>query len=244
MLFWMTPAMMTIAIYVLAAVLPAVFLLRYIYRQDTVEKEPAGLLMALLVRGVVAALLSGVLEGIGGQLLGLFPVQSQTLYIIMFAFLVVAVVEEGTKYLLMKHCTWNDPNFNCSFDGIVYAVFTSLGFAAFENIRYVFHYGLSVALPRALLAVPGHMSFAVVMGVLYGRARRLENHGHHVAARMSRRLGYVLAVCLHGFYDTCAMIDTNLSMMVFFSFVAIMFLSVFRLVRKESEKDEPIIETP
>ena len=43
---------------------------------------------------------------------------------------------------------WRDPNFNYRFDGIVYAVFVSLGFAAFENISYVVGYGLTTAVAR------------------------------------------------------------------------------------------------
>lgn len=78
--------------------------------------------------------------------------------------------------------TWRNPNFNYRFDGIVYAVFVSLGFAAFENIQYVLHYGLSVALPRAIFAVPGHMSFAVFMGLFYGRAKLYEAWGDGAGA--------------------------------------------------------------
>lgn len=234
-------------IYTLAAVLPALFLLHYIYCQDRIEKEPLQLLLSLIVRGVLAALLAAELEGVGMFLLNRLT-EGQNMdrhtFVALFAFLVVAVSEEGMKYLLMKHRTWNDPNFNYRFDGIVYAVFTSLGFAAYENILYVFRNGLSVALPRALLAVPGHMSFAVVMGVWYGRSKWLERKGHNVSASLSRKIGFLLSVSLHGFYDTCAMIGSQSSMIVFLVFVIAMFLSVFRIVRKESEKDGPIGETP
>ncbi len=95
----------------------------------------------------------------------------QPAYTILLAFLVVAVVEEGTKFVFLKLRTWRDPNFNFRFDGIVYAVFVSLGFAAFENINYVLGYGLTVALPRAVLAIPAHMGFAVFMGLFYGRGK-------------------------------------------------------------------------
>ena len=114
----------------------------------------------------------------------------------------VAVVEEGTKLFFLKRRSWRDPNFNFMFDGIVYSVFVSLGFAAFENIKYVFTYGLSVAMPRALLAVPGHLGFAVFMGVFYGRAKLCESRGQYFASKVSMAMGYVAAVFLHGFYDS------------------------------------------
>ena len=233
-------ALPVLAVYILAAVIPAVILLRYVYRHDTVEKEPPGLLVSLLLMGVVAALLSGVLERIAQSLLSVLVAPGSPVYTILLAFLVVAVVEEGTKFLLLKRRSWFHPAFNYRFDGVVYAVFVSLGFAAFENILYVFNYGLSVALPRALLAIPGHMSFAVAMGIYYGRAKCCWRRGHDAAAKFNLILGYLLAVFLHGFYDACAMIGTGLAMLLFIVFVVLMFLFVFRSLKRESTHDLPI----
>ena len=236
-MFFITPMLSILAVYILAAVLPAIILLRYIYKHDTVEKEPPGLLLTLLFMGVLAALCATVLEAIFQTVLGLLVDPGSPVYTILLAFLVVAVVEEGTKFWLLKRRTWYHPAFNYRFDGIVYAVFVSLGFAAYENITYVLRYGLSVALPRALLAVPGHAAFAVVMGAFYGRARLREGWGDLREARRDLWTGYLFAVFLHGFYDTCAMIGTGTSTVVFLVFVALMFLGIFRLVKKESATD-------
>ena len=161
-----TPIAAYIAVYVGAAVLPAIILMRYIYNQDSIEKEPGYLLKKLFVGGIWAALASILLETIGTTLLNAWiPDADSPAYKIVLAFLVVAVAEEGTKYFFLRRRSWNDPNFDFRFDGIVYAVFVSLGFAAFENISYVFSYGLGVSIPRAFLSIPGHMGFAVVMGV-------------------------------------------------------------------------------
>ena len=236
----MTPLLRFLAVYILAAILPAAFLLRYIYRHDTVEKEPPGLLFKLLVMGVLAALCYGVLERLGETVLNALVDPGSPVYTIILAFLVVALVEEGMKYLLLKRCTWRDPNFNYRFDGIVYAVFVSLGFAAYENILYVLHYGLSVALPRALFAVPGHMSFAVFMGVFYGRAKLCEDCGQPVRKRLNLWRGYLTAVILHGFYDSCAMLGNTAAMLTFLVFVIIMYIRVYRLLRRESATDSPV----
>ena len=239
-MFFITPMLSILAVYILAAVLPAIILLRYIYKHDTVEKEPPGLLLTLLFMGVLAALCATVLEAIFQTVLGLLVDPGSPVYTILLAFLVVAVVEEGTKFWLLKRRTWYHPAFNYRFDGIVYAVFVSLGFAAYENITYVLRYGLSVALPRALLAVPGHAAFAVVMGAFYGRAKLREGWGDLREARRDLWTGYLFAVLLHGFYDTCAMIGTVISTVVFLVFVALMFLGIFRLVKKESATDAPV----
>jgi RsiW-degrading membrane proteinase PrsW (M82 family) len=220
--------------------LPALFLLRTIYRADGVEKEPTGLLLKLVVWGVVSTIPAVWLERLGTAVLDRVLTPGSTAHTIALAFLVVAVVEEGMKFLLLKWRSWHHPAFNYRFDGVVYAVFVSLGFAAYENILYVFNYGLSVALPRALLAVPGHMSFAVAMGIYYGRAKCYWRRGHDAAAKFNLILGYLLAVFLHGFYDACAMIGTGLAMLLFIVFVVLMLLFVFRSLKRESTHDLPI----
>lgn len=123
---------------------------------------------------------------------------------------------------------------------MVYSAFVSLGFAAFENIKYVFSYGLSVVLPRALFAIPGHLGFSVFMGVFYGRAKLCENRGNTFGKKMNLVLAYGSAVLLHGSYDACAMSGTNKATVIFYVFVASMYVIVYRMIKKASAKDRPI----
>lgn len=241
-MFFVFPALALLPnlVYFLSAVLPACFLLRYVYRHDTVEKEPAPLLLSLLGMGCLAALCSAVLEGVAELLLLFLVDPSGPVYTIALAFLIVAVIEEGTKLFFLHLRSWRHRAFNYRFDGVVYAVFVSLGFAALENIQYVVNYGLSVALPRALLAVPGHASFSVFMGVYYGRAKLLENLGDYGGSRRCLCKSYFFAVFLHGFYDACAMIGTPRSSAVFLLFVVLMFASAFHTLKRESAADGPI----
>lgn len=238
--FFTLPLYHLIVIYILAAILPAVFLMRYIYKQDTIEKEPGYLLWSLVGKGVLAALTSIVLEMIAQNLLNITMDSNDPRYIYILAFLVVAVIEEGTKFFFLYRRTWNDINFNYRFDAVVYAVFVSLGFAAFENVKYVFSYGLSVALPRAILAIPGHMGFAVFMGILYGRARQHADRGNKKGTVFNLILGYLCAVSLHGFYDSCCMAGTTKATVMFVVFVGVMYLVAFRLIKHEARMDEPI----
>jgi len=234
-------SLLPVLIYLAAALLPAFLLLRYVYRHDTIEKEPRDLLVTLLLMGCLSALCSGVLEAVASYLLQIVVAPGSRIYVILLAFLVVAAVEEGTKLFFLKRRSWNHPAFNYRFDGVVYAVFVSLGFAALENVQYVINYGLSVALPRALLAVPGHLSFSIFMGVYYGRAKLLESCGDAEGARRSLLTGYLIAVFLHGFYDSCAMLGTGLASIVFLVFVILMFFLAFRTLKRESAYDAPIL---
>ena len=239
-MFFMAPVMNILAVYVIAAVLPAVLLMRYVYQQDKVEPEPPALLTSLVGMGVLAALVSIVLEMVGQSVLGRLVDPGSPTYTVALAFLVVAVVEEGSKFFFLKRRTWQDPNFNYRFDGIVYAVFVSLGFAAFENIKYVFTYGLSVALPRALLAIPGHMGFAVFMGCFYGRAKLCESYGDEGGKTANLILGWLSATVLHGIYDSCAMIGSGASTVVFVAFVVVIYVVVLRRIDRESRTDHPL----
>ena len=239
-MFFYVPWMGILTVYVLAAVLPAVFLMRYVYRKDTAEKEPPALLASLVLMGVFAALAAMVLERIGEGILSRLVSQSSRWYVILLAFLVVGAAEEGCKLFFLRRRSWWDPNFNYRFDGVVYAVFVSLGFAAFENILYVFRYGLSVVLPRALLAIPGHMGFAVFMGCFYGRAKLCEACGDETGKQGNLFLGWLSATVLHGIYDSCAMIGSGLATVLFVVFIIAMYCGVYRTIKRESATDSPV----
>ncbi len=210
----------------------AILLMRYVYQQDSIEKEPPQLLISLAWHGVLAALVSIVLEMIAQSILNVTLDQNDPRYQYVLAFLCVAAIEEGTKFFFLYHRTWHDPNFNFRFDGIVYAVFVSLGFAAFENVKY--------ALPRAILAIPGHMGFSVFMGVFYGRAKLKYDMGDRFGSTLNLIFAYVSAVALHGIYDSCCMSGTKQSTALFVLFVIAMYLIVFGLIRHESRSDTPV----
>ncbi len=228
-----------LAVYIGAAVLPALFLMRYIYVNDTIEKESPGLLLRLVLSGVYAAFLAILLETIGTGLLDAAGFADETAYTIATA-VMVGLSEEISKFIFLYFRTWRSPEFNFRYDGIVYAVFVSLGFAAYENIRYVFYYGLTVAPSRALLAVPAHMAFGVFMGSAYGRAKILDIYGKEGKSKLLNIGGVLCAAALHSFYDACAMLGSQPAMILFIAFVIIMYIVVIRKVRNESRSDSEI----
>jgi RsiW-degrading membrane proteinase PrsW (M82 family) len=111
------------------------------------------------------------------------------------AFIVVALVEEFSKYVIVKLYAQKNKEFNESFDGIVYAVFVSMGFAALENVLYVFQYGVATGITRAFTAVPAHAVFGVLMGYFMGKAKFSENKF------ILNITGLLLATIFHGAYD-------------------------------------------
>lgn len=227
-------------ILVAAAVIPAVALMVYVYKADKLEKEPKPLLWRLILQGVISTALAVFTERLGARVLDGFVRPNTLLYQILFYFLVVGLSEEGFKYLLLKRLTWDSPHFNCRFDGVVYAVFVSMGFALWENIDYVVMYGLEAAFIRALTAVPGHACFGVFMGAWYGLAKSHERHGHAEYCKVSRCLAVVCPVLLHGLYDLIATLDKGSLSLVFIAFIAVMFLAAYRTVKHLSMQDKYI----
>ena len=245
---------------ILAAVIPAVFLLVQVYRADRLEKEPLSLLISLVLWGVVATELAALSEQLGILLLQrLFrpnqnlvwsfrwaentqavAAQNSVIYDALLYFGVVAVSEEGFKFLLLHRRTWRESEFDCCFDGVVYAVFLSLGFALWENIRYVLSYGMATAIARAITAVPGHACFGVFMGAWYGVAKRCELWNRPEESKRARRMAVLVPTLLHGCYDFIASLSAGGYALVFLAFVIAMFIVALRLVKRAARRDDYI----
>lgn len=250
-----------------AALLPAVILLIFIYKKDRVEKEPVWLLLLLLVGGALICYPAAWLEElIAIPIDGIFSnagyVQDGVTYLGGFAyrlyqllsnFIGVALVEEGLKWIVLFLVTRKNKNFNSYFDGLIYAVCVSLGFAALENIKYVFLFGWANAALRAVTAVPGHMFDGVIMGMFYTewnvfrKALALEKQGKKEGAiriekftdvpKSKLLLSIIVPVLTHGFYDYCCEIGSVLSMIVFIAFLIGLYIFCFKKIVSLSKSD-------
>ena len=226
-------------ILVVSAVLPALFLLVRTWRLDRLEKESPSLLVSLVVLGIVSTVLAIAWERVGTFLLDRSMSERDPAYHYVFCFLVVGLGEELCKFVLLYRRTWREREFNCTYDAVVYAVFLSLGFALWENVRYVFAYGLSTALVRAMTAVPGHASFGVFMGVWYGRAKALSLRRDHTFSRACLLLCVLIPAALHGLYDFIAT-DTSAAEWVFPVFILTLFALSYAQIRRSSRQDAPL----
>ncbi len=243
---------------------PSIALCIYIYKKDRVEKEPILLLLGLFVLGMLICIPAGYLNSYRTTLLSsVFPssvtLTEYVLYLFLTYFVGVGVVEEGLKWLVMFFVTRNNRNFNSYFDGVIYAVFVSLGFATFENVMYVFFWGngLSTAITRSLTAIPGHMLFGVCMGLFYSEwhalrdAHRIEEKLHGIGlipnpyvTRFPERgklvMSFVVPVLVHGTYDTlCDVMGQELpfAFVLFFAFLIGLYIYGFSHVKKISQAD-------
>lgn len=179
----------------LLAVAPAMVIMLYIYFKDTFEKEPIKLLLKNFFLGAtLSILLTFVLGFFVGSVL---PVtDSQSIWqMAIKAFITVALVEEFSKFVIVQRFAQNREEYNEPFDGIVYAVMVSMGFATLENILYVFQYGFGTGVFRAFTSVPAHATFAILMGYFMGKAKFSDRKWR------LNMMGLLIATLFHGAYD-------------------------------------------
>jgi len=174
-------------------VAPAAILLKYVLVRDKYRREPMRLIAITFLLGCLGIIPATIIESLLGSS-----------NILVTAFLYVATVEESVKYLAVRAKAYHSSNFNEVMDGIVYGVAAGLGFATVENVLYVLGFGtISTAIIRAFMSVPSHAAYAGIMGFFVGMAKPFSQR----SKQHERRLivtGIIIAILLHGFYDTIA----------------------------------------
>lgn len=181
------------------ATAPCVAIGLYIYLNDKHEREPIGLLLRAYFYG---ALSIGVAYFVSKAINLVITVDEKSLTEqAIHAFLIVALVEEASKFLFVRGLLYNNVNFNEPFDGIVYSVMVGMGFATFENILYVLNSGFSVGIMRMFTAVPAHATFAVLMGFYLGKAKFDHKKGNYGLYALG------VATLFHGAYDYCLFVS-------------------------------------
>ncbi|WP_139489196.1 glutamic-type intramembrane protease PrsW [Brevibacillus dissolubilis] len=144
-----------------AAIAPGIALLSYFYLRDTLEPEPISMVIREFIFGVLLAFPIMVIQYIIQTEWGLTNEYSH-------AIINSAMIEEFFKWLVVFLTAYKHVEFDEPYDGIVYSVAISLGFATLENFFYLILNGEETALWRALLPVSSHALFGVWMGYYFG----------------------------------------------------------------------------
>ena len=206
----------------LFAVTPPLFLAYLIYKLDRYEKEPVGVCLRVFFYGCLTVIPVIIIE----------PIVIAFINSLFFQiFLGVALVEEYFKFLVVKNYAYKRESFNEPFDGIVYAVIASLGFALVENIGYVFgsteEEQLFTAIARMFTAIPLHALAGVLMGYFLGKAKFDKFNEKTLIVK-----GLLSAIILHTAYDYFLLQDN--SNLVIFSFVSL--VVAFYIAKKSIKK--------
>jgi len=180
---------------IILAIAPSIAFIIFFYYRDRYEKEPWLLLWKCFGLGALSMFLALTVEKIflplvyspeGTTILGLF----------VGAFFIVGLSEEFSKYIVLRYYAWPKSDFDEPYDGIIYSVAISLGFATVENIFYVLTNGMKIGIIRAITAIPGHTFFGVIMGYFVGLA-----HFNRKRRKVLLASGFFGAVIAHGIYN-------------------------------------------
>jgi RsiW-degrading membrane proteinase PrsW (M82 family) len=176
------------------ALAPGVAIGLYIYLKDRHEREPLLLLVISFLYGALSAILTLVIS---------YPInililtkEHDVVHQFVNAFFKIALIEEFCKFIFVRFILFYNKNFNEPFDGIVYAVMVSMGFATLENVLYTFQSGFMTGVLRLFTAVPAHATFGVMMGFFLGKAKFTHRQG-----LLMSLVALAVATLFHGMYD-------------------------------------------
>ncbi len=174
------------------ALAPVIAIILFVWFKDKYDREPIRFLVLGFILGIISIIPAIILEMIGNSF---FPTMDM-MNVFLYSFFVVALAEEGIKFFFLRIVFYKNRYFNEPFDGIIYAVMISMGFAAAENIMYVMNHGFAVGLLRMFTAVPAHAGFAILMGYFVGKAKFAKQYKTYILL-----LGLFNAILFHGLYD-------------------------------------------
>ena len=210
------------------ALAPVFIILIYIYVKDKYEKEPIKLLVKALLVGFIITIPIIFVEQF---LSSLFASSSQSISAFYNAFVVASFTEESFKFVGLYLLIWSNKEFDERFDGIVYAVFISLGFAAAENILYVFEHGQTTGYLRAITAVPAHAIFGIMMGFYFSLAKF---ESEKTMLNLLKALS--IPLLFHGLYDFILMVKEPLILIGFIPFLIFLWIMGFRKIKTLTSK--------
>jgi RsiW-degrading membrane proteinase PrsW (M82 family) len=201
------------------AVAPAIFMLWQFHHADKYKAESSWLLLGTFVLGGLFTLVCVFVEPKQPAHQGVVG----TFFFFLFG---VALFEELSKFFAVRILPYRSKRFDETMDGVIFGITAGLGFAAVENIFYVFQYGGGVALFRAFVSVPGHAFYGAIMGYYLARAKFEKKPLLAVS-------GLAIAMLLHAIFDTVAQASGMIALIVLPAFVWIVY---FGVVKKEIAK--------
>ncbi|HZX21522.1 MAG TPA: PrsW family glutamic-type intramembrane protease [Clostridia bacterium] len=203
------------------SITPTIALAIGIYLTDRRDREPWHLLLRIFLMGALSVIPVILVQ----KTLLAINVFSGLLSVAYTAFVVAGLTEEFFKRSVVIHGVYNDINFNEKLDGIIYSVFSALGFATVENIVYVvFRYtgNYYVGIMRGLLSVPGHMLFGITMGYYLSLSKYTEEpelRGYYY------RMSLIIPAILHGLFNFILMAQVPILMTIFIPYVIYLWAS-------------------
>ncbi|MFD2611989.1 glutamic-type intramembrane protease PrsW [Paenibacillus gansuensis] len=207
-----------------SAIAPGAALLAYFYWKDRYDAEPFPKVFLMFILGAVAVLPAVFFQH------GLQSFTGEST--LAFSFISTSLVEESLKWIILMAIIYNHKVFDEPYDGIVYAVSVSLGFATVENILYAWYTQntFSAMLYRAFLPVSGHALFGVMMGYYLGKAKFTSNKTKYIGYSL------ILPIVWHGLFDYILLSSAKYWAWFILPFMAVLWIRGLRKVHTANSR--------
>ena len=219
----------------LPVVLPILFWSAYHYHKDRHLPEPVGRLALAFGLGLLSAAISKALYiALGWASLrydALALADGNTLGLFAYSMLAIGPVEELAKLLPFLLLVLRFPEMDEPIDGIIYASFVALGYAAVENIMYLEYLTPVEAIARGFAGPVVHILFASIWGYTLGCA-----HLRGQSLLRGFASGFLIAAGLHGLYDFIVLQQSLNALPIAALLIVGMWIWRLRLLRGLQEK--------
>ncbi|MFD1928123.1 glutamic-type intramembrane protease PrsW [Sporosarcina siberiensis] len=177
------------------AIAPGLALFSYFYLRKEIAKEPSRTIFQTFIYGAIMTFPIMFIQHV-------FEEENVFSSVFFRDVVFTSALEEFFKWLVLLLAIYRHVQFEDAYDGILYGASVSLGFAAVENVLYLFTFGVDIAFLRALLPVSSHALFGVVMGYYIGRAKFAEDKDKRKLLIMSLIAPFVLHFIYNGIFLT------------------------------------------
>ncbi len=202
----------TYVIFIILGFAPSIIWLLFYLRKDA-HPESNRMILKIFFYGMLAAVLAALIEieisaGLyffGGKFLETLPF----LFFLVYQFIIIALVEELSKYLIVNEKAINNPEFDEPVDVMLYMIIAALGFAALENILVLFLGQEPILLQEAIV-----ISCFRFIGATFLHALCSATLGYFLALSFfepKKRIklifkGVAIATLLHGLFNISIMV--------------------------------------
>lgn len=210
------------------AIIPVVAIALGTFFADRYDREPPLLLLKVFLGGAFTAIPVAIVE----KFLLTVNIFTGIFYTLFTAFIIAGLTEEFFKRAVVLVFAYNNEHFNEKMDGIIYCVFSALGFATVENIVYVmfkFTSNPHIGLYRGIFSVPAHSLFAITMGYYLALAKFSEDKKEE---RCCKRKALIMPMILHGTFNTILMAELHYGFLIFIPYVIFLWVVNLKKLRK------------
>lgn len=230
---------MVINMMILIAIIPSIIIGLLVYKSDKKEKEPFKELLKAFLMGILSVIITLAISVI----ISLFDIDMDSLNLLeltLYVLLTIGLVEEFSKFLCVNIFLRNNKNYNYMYDGIVYSIYISLGFATIENILYLIDSNIALGIIRAVVTVPAHVFFAIFMGYYF--SKYMYSISIHKKEKKYLLYSLLIPVILHTIFDTLLFSGNVVLAIIFIIFIVLLYVVSIKQMIKGIKEEKPFME--